>query len=573
MHSDEPPEFLQHGEGAAAAATEGSETLDDLTVEAGRAPIMSVHIQKKRLGCAVMQWQEQRVLLLEGVELERQESQPLAPASFASTDTGSEGGADDEAASEPESDAVCIEDHFDLLHMVILQYKPETILVSSQVSGSVFSGLQRSGDFSYAIGSVQLKALLHYSPAGSRLRDSAELQARTHASSIGLSSRVDLVRSRVSVAAAAPILQMAKADRDMPTSVGVDTLFLDNILSVPDDTIQALSIFDIESHASLHTKQGREGLSVLTLLSLNSSRHSQYLLRQWLMFPLGRVADIEERLDAVEALAREERQNQLADLRAQLSILTNVPRLVVAMVKGLNSLSSWFKLFQSCQAILRATILLAHSDVGKARLLQQLRDRVDHAAIEAFAQRVSSMIDWEDSKAQGRVTLQRGFDAHLDELRDAYAGLPDLLDRVAMGLRNEPAFSQTTRCDYGGDRFVDRKTNESFGLHVVYFPQIGYLIVVPVGEAVESQYDPTLTPQFTSDASVYLKNEKMADLDQHLGDLASFIVDREIELLEDLQELLAATAQSLLRSAEAMMVLDCLMALARAANLYGYTRK
>ncbi|EPQ26297.1 uncharacterized protein PFL1_06232 [Pseudozyma flocculosa PF-1] len=64
----------------------------------------------------------------------------------------------------------------------------------------------------------------------------------------------------------------------------------------------------------------------------------------------------------------------------------------------------------------------------------------------------------------------------------------------------------------------------------------------------------------------------MADLDEHLGDLASFIVDREIELLEGLQELLSGSAQSLLRAAEAMMQLDCLMAFARAASLYDYSR-
>lgn len=36
-------------------------------------------------------------------------------------------------------------------------------------------------------------------------------------------------------------------------------------------------------------------------------------------------------------------------------------------------------------------------------------------------------------------------------------------------------------------------------LHVVYFPQIGYLICVPGGEMIDMAVDPTLEQQFASD--------------------------------------------------------------------------
>ncbi|SPO40258.1 related to MutS protein homolog 5 [Pseudozyma flocculosa] len=495
---------------------------------------MSILVQKGRMGCAVMQWDEQRILLLEGVALEQAGTDAVPAVEPNSTDDGDQ--------SEADRAAGLGEDHHDLFQMLILQYRPETILIPAQAGDTIVDSLERSAwlvgsriqtrplnDFSFAIASVQLKALLNEADDVQEEQGGAEQRARSYAAALRLSSRIDLVRSQIS------------GDRDMPHRVNIEVLFLDSVLGVPEDTIQALSIFDQESHASIHAPKGREGLSVMTLLSLNSSRPT---LRRWLMFPLRTADEIQERLDAVEALTRDDEHQQLADVRTQLSALANVPRLVAAMLKGLSSLSSWDKLNKSCTAMLRVVALLEHLERGRSRLLQKLQHRVDITVIEELVQQINGAIDWED----------RGIDVQLDELREAYAGLPDLLDRVALDLRREPAFSASS------------------SLHVVYFPQIGYLIVVPTGDPVLLDQDPTLAHQFSSDNSIYLKNDKMADLDEHLGDLASFIVDREIELLEGLQELLSGSAQSLLRAAEAMMQLDCLMAFARAASLYDYSR-
>jgi hypothetical protein len=38
-----------------------------------------------------------------------------------------------------------------------------------------------------------------------------------------------------------------------------------------------------------------------------------------------------------------------------------------------------------------------------------------------------------------------------------------------------------------------------FSIHVVYFPQIGYLIVVPRGDTIGTEYDATLEHQFASE--------------------------------------------------------------------------
>ncbi|CDW99651.1 hypothetical protein [Sporisorium scitamineum] len=167
-----------------------------------------------------------------------------------------------------------------------------------------------------------------------------------------------------------------------------------------------------------------------------------------------------------------------------------------------------------------------------------------------------SQIDFEESKAQGKVTVRAGVHTHLDELRELQVHLPHQLDRVAADLRGQPAFRPTTR-------------------------QIGYLICVPGGEMIDMAVDPTLEQQFASDEyhspswtsnSVYLKNSRMTELDLQLGDVASFIVDKEIEILDELQSLLQQCSPGLLAAHAALCQIDCLVAFARAATMYDLKR-
>lgn len=79
------------------------------------------------------------------------------------------------------------------------------------------------------------------------------------------------------------------------------------------------------------------------------------------------------------------------------------------------------------------------------------------------------------------------------------------------------------------------------------------------------------SPSWTSN-SVYLKNSRMTELDLQLGDVASFIVDKEIEILDELQSLLQQCSPGLLAAHAALCQIDCLVAFARAATMYDLKR-
>jgi DNA mismatch repair protein MSH5 len=65
---------------------------------------------------------------------------------------------------------------------------------------------------------------------------------------------------------------------------------------------------------------------------------------------------------------------------------------------------------------------------------------------------------------------------------------------------------------------------------VVYYPQIGYLIAVPLTKRLRDQGVDNMTDleyHFTSKDMVYYKNERMYELDEKVGDVRTETVDLE----------------------------------------------
>jgi DNA mismatch repair protein MSH5 len=72
--------------------------------------------------------------------------------------------------------------------------------------------------------------------------------------------------------------------------------------------------------------------------------------------------------------------------------------------------------------------------------------------------------------------------------------------------------------------------------------------------------------QFSTEMSVYYKNSKMRDLDRDIGDLHGFIVDREVELMQQLMVKVLEMEVTLTAVGEVLAELDCLLAFADATR-------
>jgi len=125
-------------------------------------------------------------------------------------------------------------------------------------------------------------------------------------------------------------------------------------------------------------------------------------------------------------------------------------------------------------------------------------------------------------------------------MKRVFNGLPDLLNQVARKL------SEKVPSDLQGS------------LNVVYFPQIGFLVTVPIapttGAAVfNGSFEDPWECMFSTELvqirlfsiermltatrdQVYFKNSQVREMDNHFGDLYGMISDREIEISHELAQ-------------------------------------
>ncbi|PWZ02545.1 hypothetical protein BCV70DRAFT_153740 [Testicularia cyperi] len=446
-----------------------------------------------------------------------------------------------------------------LVESLLSQFQPSLVIASSRCMGSLLSLLRKyaelhdsdlqirsARDFQFSLGLQALKNCMAFRRIAPDDSDANHELYRDDETSlndiIALEAVVTIPKSVLSISAVGPLLSCLRASWELGQILSVQSLSLDSFLFLDEDTLKGLSICSNDDHAFIHATVGREGFSMLGSLSL---------LRRWLLSPLAQKDAIMQRHDAVELLLRQESTPEVVDIRLRLTELANVPQHCYQLNMGVGSVFTWERLYKACTAILRVRALLGQMRLGRSELLLEVGFIRSYIKNRIGTER---LVDFQHSKLEGKIAVRSGIDEHLDTLRANFAGLPDLLSRVAGEIRQGPAFADTRE------------------LHVVYFPQIGYLIVVPGGEVVDMLADPTLEQQFASERSVYLKNGRMVDMDQHMGDLASFIVDREIEILDALQTELLRCCPQLVKAHAALQELDCLLAFARAAVTYELKR-
>ena len=137
------------------------------------------------------------------------------------------------------------------------------------------------------------------------------------------------------------------------------------------------------------------------------------LLREWIVRPLRRREPIEERLDAVEALARD--PMLLAELREALTAVRDIERIITRLNVGSANARDLLALQHGLNAVPGVRHLLENADTeltGQVRHelvdLPEVADHIERAIVE----------DPPNAVTDGGL-FREGYDEHLDELRRA----------------------------------------------------------------------------------------------------------------------------------------------------------
>ncbi|CDO75430.1 hypothetical protein BN946_scf184916.g14 [Trametes cinnabarina] len=279
----------------------------------------------------------------------------------------------------------------------------------------------------------------------------------------------------------------------------IEPLPLLAVMQINADALFSLQVFEDENHASIHSDKTKEGLSLFGILNNAKTTLGRALMREWFLRPSMSLSIINGRHNAVECFVRPDNISAATAMHGHLQGTKNIPKVLTALRAGKAKVSDW-------QGLVK--------------------------------------IDWEESMNAGRVCIRPHIDEELDNLKHIYHGIDAVLSKIAIRV------SATIPPDYASS------------LNVVYFPQLGFLVCVPMQDDWHGEEGIKVldgwTFQFSSDSHVYFKSQEMHD--------------REIEIAQTLQEKVLAYAPDIGRACDICAELDCLLSFSAASLSYEYRR-
>ncbi|KAE8209655.1 hypothetical protein CF327_g6397 [Tilletia walkeri] len=213
----------------------------------------------------------------------------------------------------------------------------------------------------------------------------------------------------------------------------IESIVLQDCLSISAESRIALDVFGEESHAALHSASRKhEGLSLFAILDSTRTpcKHlfggewielalkpivfyyivSHSLLRRWLLLPTTDIGVIESRQAAIATFSSHKNTPATQSITRELKGVKNIPVMVSKLLNGTARLSDW-------KAVLKAKMIC------------------DKRALNFCSQNIAGIIDFDESASEARICIKSGYDEELDQWKQLYAGLPDLLNKIAQDIR------------------------------------------------------------------------------------------------------------------------------------------
>ncbi|CCM03560.1 uncharacterized protein FIBRA_05696 [Fibroporia radiculosa] len=339
----------------------------------------------------------------------------------------------------------------------------------------------------------------------------------------------------------------------------IETLVLSQAMQINADALHSLQIFEEENHASIHSDKTKEGLSLFGIINHTKTSLGRALLREWFLRPSLSPSVIAARHDAVACFMRPDNLAIIDSMHGSLKGIKNIPRMLGTLRTGKARLSDWQGIMKfTVHSLMLREALVGLHQANDIEIVKKLLDTLDTVTFRDIGNTINGTIDWEESANSGRICVKLHVDEELDKLKHIYHGIDAVLSKVAQQI------SVTVPPDYASS------------LNVVYFPQLGFLVCVPLleewtaGDGIKVLDGWTF--QFSSESHVYFKSQEMHDMDTHIGDLHPSIVDREIEIVQSLSERIMASNVVMSHACDVCAELDCLLSFAEASRAYNFTR-
>ncbi|EGE78220.2 DNA mismatch repair protein MSH5 [Blastomyces dermatitidis ATCC 18188] len=348
-----------------------------------------------------------------------------------------------------------------------------------------------------------------------------------------------------------------------------DTMFVNT------DTLTSLQVIQSESHPNAFnqgpgkTSPGaKESLSIYGLFHhFARTPHGKTRLRQRFLRPSTDAAHIKEGHDFISTYLRPDNGECIEKLTKSLKGIKNLRPVMVHVQKGISSGNAKFKAFKSG---VWATLLefafhaidvhdTIRTVMGAENLDIHLRalEKLDVAILHQVGRIIHETVDLQSSIDEHRTVVKPRVDRELDDLKETYNGLDSLLNQVAINIAGT---------------IPSRLSND---VNVIYFPQLGFNIAMPLDERGRALYDGGEQPWdqvFTTENRVYFKDFRMREMDEKFGDIYGLICEKEIEIVYEMAQNVLQHEKFLVDASDICGDIDSLLALVQGASLYKLVR-
>lgn len=340
------------------------------------------------------------------------------------------------------------------------------------------------------------------------------------------------------------------------------------------ETLASLQVIQPQGHSnavkqSVGASRAKDVMTVHALFEQHArTPQGKTLVRRACLRPLLDIDQLDCRLDFISVFVRPENQLQCQTLSKSLSKVKNMRKTTTLLHKGIESGKQnpnafkhgvWAALLEFCYHTIDVADTLCEV-IGADRIPLCMRavEVLDQRSLRRVGQTINAVVDIDLSVEKLRTVVKRGIDERLDEVKDVYDGMEDLLRQKAVETARKIPLDLNIELD------------------IVYFPHMGFHITVPLdetsGEPVYNGTEVGWQHTFTTARQAYFKDGTMHEMDEDLGDLYAIICEIEIEIAYKLAQKVLEEENLLVAASDICGELDCSLAFASCAHEYKLTR-
>ncbi|KAJ5082300.1 DNA mismatch repair protein MutS core [Penicillium argentinense] len=339
------------------------------------------------------------------------------------------------------------------------------------------------------------------------------------------------------------------------------------------NTFQSLQIIQSESHPNFFNQgpgtkspSSKEGLSIFGLFQrFANTPQGRAKLKQIFFRPSVDLDIIRQRHDFIGVFSRPDNMGLLEKMTKALKHIKNLRPVMTNLHKGISTGSAkitgfkttvWASLLAFAFYSIDIHDSLREASGANLPLRAKALQIFEAAQLYRVGRMIQEIVDIDNSEEQGRTVVKQGLDRELDMMKDRYDGLNSLLKHVAI------------------DIAMTIPEDMEIDVNVIYFPQLGFNIAIPLNDREQPTYSGTDDWElvFTTENRAYFKDFRMRELDEKLGDIYGLICEKEIEIVYDLAQRVLQYEDMLIEASDVCGDLDSLLAFTQSASFYKLTR-